>query len=182
MTLNLECVPERYRPSAQRAFDCGDGAGFIYSAAGAGMTLFALNLRQLRERGIYEVALLTAFAGAKANNCCWPLGLLKNWLHAADRAKLLAAGDPLPHPGPFVLYRGVAGEPANRRPCGIHWTGSFEKAIWFATRFHLPAPAVYKVCVKAERVWAHTEYQDEYLVVIRRNGLQRVPWTFEEAA
>ena len=94
-TPNLECLDERYRPGARRAFDDGDGAGFIYSAAGAGMVLFSLNHRQLRERGIYEQALLAAFTDAKSNNRHWPLGLLKDWLHACDRAKLIAAGDPL---------------------------------------------------------------------------------------
>jgi len=179
MMPNLDFVTSVLRSQAQQAFDAGDAFGFLMSVEShKRMSLFALNYRQLRERGIYEAALLEALQSAKSNSRSWPLGLLKNWLQACDREKLLAAGDPLPHGGPFVLYRGVAGEPGHRRVCGIHWTGSLEKAIWFATRFHLPAPAVYRVRVEAERVWAHNEYEDEYLVIIRRTGLQRVLWTF----
>jgi hypothetical protein len=63
---------------------------------------------------------------------------IHHWLKFAGREKMLAAGKALPIPGPFVLYRGVAGDGIHRRRRGVSWADSLKQAQWFAKS--LPAP------------------------------------------
>jgi hypothetical protein len=75
----------------------------------------------------------------------------------------------LPGPGPFTLYRGVAGYTNARRIRGTSWTGTLERATWFAHRFLLPNPAVYKAEVEAAYVLAYVgshRNEDEYIVLL----------------
>jgi hypothetical protein len=92
----------------------------------------------------------------------------------ADRAKLLAAGEPLPGAAPFTLYRGVAGNTSARRVrgIGISWTGNLETAVWFANRFKLAKPAVHKAEVEAAQVLAYLGgdgSEDEYIALLPRS-------------
>jgi hypothetical protein len=85
----------------------------------------------------------------------------------ADRARLRAAGDPLPEP-PFTLYRGVAGRGPARRVRGFSWTASRERGPWFADRFTslLHDPAVYTITVGEESILAYVnERQEEEFIV-----------------
>jgi len=51
----------------------------------------------------------------------------------ADRARLRALGDALPGPGPFTLFRGVAGRGAKRRVRGLSWINAM-RPVWDSRR------------------------------------------------
>jgi hypothetical protein len=87
-------------------------------------------------------------------------------LALADKTKLRAHSDPLPGPGPFTLYRGVAGIGARRGHRGMSWTASFDCAAWFARCYSLPAPAVLRVEVEACRVLAYLTGRGEQEFVV----------------
>jgi hypothetical protein len=163
--LNLHVVPEFARETCEAAFAKGDAAGFLLSTDNElGLRLVFDNLSQLRERGIYEEALLRALTGSRTNNHRCPQDRLDLLLDAADREKLRAAGDPLPGPGPFTAYRGVAGHGRSRRIRGLSWTLSLEKAQWFARRGErsgLAKPAVFTAEIPKENVVAYCRDRDE---------------------
>jgi hypothetical protein len=62
----------------------------------------------LKELDLYERGLLDALIASRTNNYVHrdKIPLL---IEHADRAKLLAAGDPLPGPGPFAQASAVVG-------------------------------------------------------------------------
>jgi hypothetical protein len=67
----------------------------------------SVNRTVLKARGVYERALLDSFV--RTNHAHWALSELRELFESADRKGLLTAGDPLPGPGPFTVYRGVSG-------------------------------------------------------------------------
>ncbi len=122
------------------------------------------NLQWLKALGKYEHALFNAYVDTRLNFSRWQLSWLRFLFSNADRPALLAAGGPLPGPGPFVVFRGVAGCGAKRRLRGISWTADRDKAIWFAKRFAatgLAGPAVFQTEVEAARVFAYTNDRSE---------------------
>jgi hypothetical protein len=137
------------------------------------------NLVILRRLGIYEEALLVAWTAPECSLHHIPLSRLRKLIRVADRWKLRAAGMPLPGGGPYVLFRGVAGEPKVRRERGISWTGKPEIAAWFARRSpDLKDSAVYQVTVEKKYVLAYWNErdEDEYLIDLPRTlTLQRLP-------
>jgi hypothetical protein len=124
------------------------------------------NLAVLREAGMFERAFLAAFTGTRTNNLHWRLDELASLFRCCDRDRLRAAGDPLPGPGPFTLYRGVAGRGARRRLRGFSWTDDVEQARWFATRFQLAHPAVVEITVDESAVLASVNDRQEREFVI----------------
>lgn len=122
------------------------------------------NLQWLKALGKYEHALFHAYIDTRLNFSGWQLTLLRHLFRLANRPTLLAAGDPLPGPGPFVVFRGVAGRGAKRRLRGISWTADQNKAIWFAKRFAatgLAGPSVFQSEIEAARVFAYTNEREE---------------------
>jgi hypothetical protein len=101
-------------------------------------------------------------------------------MHKANRRKLRAAGMPIPGRGPYVLFRGVAGEPEVRRERGIWWTSKPEIAAWFASRCPaLEDPAVYRVSADTKCVMAYWNEREEYQYIVdlpRTVSLQRLSW------
>jgi hypothetical protein len=122
----------------------------------------------LLKQGIYEKALLAAFADCALNNARYPVADLALMFKIADRQRLRAAGDPLPGRGPFTLYRGVAGDGRGRRVRGYSWTASFKKAKWFAERLPRRAdPAVYEVEAPERWVLVYTNERKEQEFLLR---------------
>jgi hypothetical protein len=112
----LDPIPESLRAKAVEALECRDYIGFLFKADNlASLALVYYNASAIQKLGIYEAALLHAFVGTRTNNHRWPLRDLKAMFDRADRERLRAAGSPLPSPGPFTLYRGVAGRGPGRR-------------------------------------------------------------------
>src|SRR5437867_4963410 len=137
-------------------------------------------IKLLRVRGIYEPALLEALTAPRRSLLHFPQSRLRQLIRAASRVKLRALA-PLPGHGPFVLYRGVAGdEEWSRRERGVSWTGKPEIAAWFARRSpNLHDPAAYQVTVGKGYVLAYwnEREKDEYLVQLARSiPLIRLPW------
>jgi len=122
------------------------------------------NMAWLKALGKYEHALLNAYVDTRLNFSCWQVSVLRHLFQLADRPALLAAGAPLPGPGPFIVFRGVAGRGAKRRLRGISWTADRDKAIWFAKRFvpmGAESPAVFQAEIEAARVFAYTNEREE---------------------
>jgi hypothetical protein len=132
------------------------------------------NVSVLRARGVYERALLRAFI--ETAHAMTSLPDLKRLFEAADRRRLRSAGDPIPGPGPFTLYRGVAGLEPHRRVRGLSWTRAIDQARWFAAErgcreaewTSCPDPAVYRVTVDERHVLAYSnaEEEDEFIVLL----------------
>jgi hypothetical protein len=170
-SLYLDSIPEDHHDRAVDAVLQRDAAGFLLCASStASLKLVYCNRKALIHHGIYEAALIHSMITG-TNNAHFPLKLLKQLIASGDPAKLLAAGDPLPHGGPFTLFRGVAGRGRLRRVHGIHWTGDRSRAEWFAKLYGLPDPAVYKAIVPARHIVAHVNDrgEDEYIAVIPRS-------------
>lgn len=120
----------------------------------------SVNRTVLKARGVFERALLDSFV--RTNHAHWALSELHELFESADRKALRAAGDPLPGPGPFTVYRGVSGEePEERRVRGLSWTTSLDRAHEFAERFNGRDPAVYEVVIEARHVLAYINWQEE---------------------
>jgi len=98
--------------------------------------------------------LLDAFISTRSNNRNFGLENVRWMFERADRRRLREAGEVLPGHGPFTLYRGVAGVGRARHVRGLSWTDSLECAKWFAQRFGLQKPAVYRVMVNSSDVLA----------------------------
>jgi len=164
------------KEQGRQAFVEGDAIGFLASASNTySMVMVYENVLPLVKRGIYEQALLDAITATRTNNRHWSLRAFRDLFRWANRAKLLAAGDPLPGPGPFTLYRGVAGTTDRaRRVRGISWTGTLAQAAWFADRgWGLANPEVYKCVVDAKHVLSHVgshRNEDEYIVLLPRSA------------
>ncbi len=160
----LDPIPDSLRAEAVADLEQGDYLGFLIKGDNLySLDLVCFNAPVLKELGVYEPALLHAITATRTNNRRWPLRELKAMFDQADRERLRAAGSPLPSPGPFTLYRGVAGRGAARRVRGFSWTSSFERAAWFARRFGslLHDPTVYRVTVSEEAVLVYDNGRSE---------------------
>ena len=140
---------------AQAALQAGDAGGLLLLESNErGLELVNLNRHALQSRDIYEGCLVVALTATRTNNHrAYPL--IRKLLTHADRKRLRAAGDPIPTPGPFTIYRGVAGKGAARRVRGYSWTTDLERAQWFANRaalFGLADPAVMRATVPTRHV------------------------------
>ena len=141
------------------------------------------NMAWLKAMGKYEHALLNAYVDTRTNFSCWQLPLLRLMFHSADRPALLAAGDPLPGPGPFVVFRGVAGRGAKRRLRGLSWTADRDKAVWFAKRFAKDGaadPAVFQSEIEAARVYAYCDERKEQEFICDVEGCKLVKVWLEQ--
>src|SRR5215472_5448409 len=126
----LDPIPFSLRADAVAALASGDVVGFLITASNEdSMHLVYMNASFLKQRGLYERALLQAFMATRVNNHTWPQEDLVDLFLEADQLQLRALGDPLPGSGPFTVYRGVAGRGRARRVRGLTWTGSIKRAI-----------------------------------------------------
>jgi hypothetical protein len=132
----LDAIPEQLHTQAIKAFENRDPSKFVWCAdSAARLQLVYYNQFVLIEAGIFEKALLVAFISGSANNSGFPSDDLRHLFEMADSKRMREAGDPLPGPGPFRLYRGVAGYGRARKIRGFSWTSDPERARWFANRF-----------------------------------------------
>ena len=165
MTCNLDLtvIDPPLRDDVREAFAKGNAIDFVGSVLRCGDALYlvAVNAAPLKERGIYEKCLLISFTSPSLNHCRWPTRVLDRLFSQADPAGLRAAGDPIPSPGPFRLYRGGAGRARSRRPRGCSWTDSLDQACWFATRLGLESPAVLTALVKESDLLAYSDDRGE---------------------
>jgi hypothetical protein len=165
----LDPIPDSLKEGAWEALSKGNFRHFLLAApSDTRLWLVWENTRLLVTLGIYEPALLIAYTDGRVNWWDWSSKELNILFHIANREKMRAAGDPLPGPGPFTLYRGVSGSRRVRRVSGFSWTASFEQAQWFSERFATlaPDPAVYRLVVPQVAVLAYTnERKEEEFIV-----------------
>ena len=179
--LNLRAAEPQLITQAREAFEEGDSGGFVGCAPSQARLLFvADNVIPLQAKGIYEPCLLTAFVATRVSNWEWPETALDFLFRSADRAKLRAAGEPLPGEGPFLISRGVAGTGAARRPRGYSWTDSPDGACWFATRWDLPDPEVLTAKVQEGEVLAYVDDGGEREFVTKPARFTRYEITVDE--
>jgi hypothetical protein len=190
--LNLRHIPRGLRAAARRAITCDDfyavNGFFMYASSDVAMLLFMDNENYFKKHGLYEKALLYAWAHQKVN--VLQIGdRVSSWDHfmrnclqlCADSDALLAAGDPLPLGDPLTIYRGVRGR-GKRNLRGISWTLSLEVAKKFSKRFPTLEnfrPAVYQTTVRRSDVYAYLnsfrEGEQEVLVVLsKRHPITKV--------
>jgi hypothetical protein len=164
----LDGIPSALHEEVWEALQAGNVAALPLCVA-YDLGIIANNREVFTAAGIYEPAFLEAFTGAEVNHSDWPLATLDVFFRCCDRDRLRAAGDPLPGPGPFTLYRGIAGCGPRRRPRGFSWTADFERAKWFATRLELldiGNPAVLQVTVDEDAVLAYVNERKEQEFVV----------------
>lgn len=173
----LDPIRPELRDEAEARLGAGDWVRFRSLAPNTdALDLVANNIQPLRDRGLYEVALLDALTASRTNNR-HAYGILPWLVEMADRARLRAAGDPLPGTGPFTLYRGVGGHGSARRVHGFSWSMSRERAQWFADRatcFGLASPAVYRAVLPESRVLAYTDARTEQECLVLLNRADKV--------
>jgi hypothetical protein len=160
--------PGPLRVQARAGLDEGDVRKFLVSAGNDySLDMVNFNYGELKRRGLYEEALLVAWMICRVNNQRYPVDDLHRLWDLADRDVLRRLA-PLPGPGPFVLYRGVAGNGKVRRVRGHSWTADRKKAQWFAERFRglLANPMVYSATIGAELVYAYIPDRDEAEFVV----------------
>jgi hypothetical protein len=182
MDLWLDSIPADRRDAAVAALDAGEVIEFLWSVDDHfsrfsqntdRLYLLWKNWEQLRARGhgLYEEALLYAFTGGtQFNNHGFQADALDLLFRLADRRALLAAGDPLPGPGPFMLFRGVAGRGRARRIRGLSWTSDRGQAAWFAHRFGvcgIADPAVFEITVDVDAVLVYSNGRNEQEFIVR---------------
>jgi hypothetical protein len=172
----LEAIPQELRGKALAAWNKGAWLQFLLFADNVNrLLLVANNMQILKERGFYEEALLEAFTSTRVNNRRWdPLTLSLLFKYAdLDQLRKLA---PLPHDGPFTIFRGVGGRGRARRVRGFSWTGDLEQARFFARRaqaFRLHDPAIYQVTVCADVVVAFNNERSEQEFIVFPSKLPR---------
>jgi hypothetical protein len=163
MELDLSAVDYPFIEEAKSAWTENDILRILCYMSNERCLGFVLDNRPLlRERGLYEKALVYSYVGTRTNYSRWSPDLIKFLFSMADRRRLIEAGDPLPGNGPFTVYRGVSGRGAARRVRGISWTGSFERAVWFAKRFSdLEKPAVFRAVVDKSLIFGYSNDRQE---------------------
>ncbi len=164
----LDPVSAACRKQAVTAIETGDVRLFLMSASNEhSLDLVWRNVDTLKGRGLYERALLCAFTATRTNNRGWSLDALRLLFRIADRDVIRAIGDPLPGPGPFTIYRGVAGNGSARRVRGVSWTGDIKRARFFARRYpSLASPAVFQVTVDDSDVMAYSNEREEQEFIV----------------
>jgi len=174
----LDPISPVLRDRAIRALEHADVSGLLCTSGNEyGFYLVAHNLSVLRSAGLYEAALLKAYAGTRVNNSHHLETFLKRLFEYGDRQKFREAADPLPSTGPLTLYRGVSGEGEKRRERGLSWTPDLELAWWYAYWFQLqkrddaPAnPAVVTATIDESDVIAYVndpgKVEQEFIVLL----------------
>jgi len=165
----LNPIPEVLHHEAAIAIESGDVIGFLIKAGNEyGLELVIRNLEYLIARGLYEKALFEAWVSTRTNLAMYSTEALRFLFGIADRRKLFEAGDPPPDQEFLVGYRGVSGRGRARRVRGFSWSGSLERARWFANRFgHLGDPAVYSVQFTRDAILAYMNdrQEDEFILL-----------------
>jgi hypothetical protein len=183
MDIAVDLIVPAHRASAIDDLTVGDFRYFFRHPLMHGASQLDLAIKNagaLQKRGVWEKAVIYAYTREAADRR--PLSSLRWILESVDRERLLEAGDPLPGPGPFVIYRGIAN---GRRVSGPSWTSNLTLAAIFAAIAPGRDPAVYVTTVPAADVFFYkfnnecvTEYPDvvgdHFLAIVDPEAVERV--------
>lgn len=148
------------------AFIRGDASGcFLGESGGTYLRFLWDNAFRLKQRGIYEPALVCAYGCSTLGFAGWPNDNVAFLFALADMDKLREAGDPIPEGDTFTLYRGVAG-PKKYHRTFPSWTSDYWTAAWFAGRFDDKNPAIYQAEVSREDILFYNEGSEKEFVVM----------------
>jgi hypothetical protein len=181
--LDLDMLHSHYvEDMALEAWQKGDGELFASCgyANGSGLLLVSANAEALRERGMYEAAMLEAYTGCKIDNRRWTQGVLKAMFDYGDRQKFQAMGSPIPET--LTVYRGVYRHGRQRQTRGFSWTTSLNVACWYALRGLCkdPEPAVYQAMARKSEVICYYNGRNEREVICLPKRLQKLEISIEE--
>jgi hypothetical protein len=155
--LQLRRIAPALRKQAVEDLKAGNVAGFLWKSEHGNQYWLDIvweNRKLLLDLHLFEEALIAAFSATRTNNVLHH-DRLRKMFSMGDRERFRQLGDQLPEPGPFVIYRGVAGIGPLRGERGFSWTASLDCAWWFARRYPLPNPSVLRATVKAEDIVAY---------------------------
>ena len=132
--LDVSCLSEYGTKRAIDAWERSNGA--VFGMAGydthTEIDLVCLNATALKQRGMYESALIEAYIGCKIDHRRHGTAFLEMLFRFGNRDNLRSRGQPLPGPGPFRIVRGV--QKASKRVRGLSWTTDIDIACWYAMR------------------------------------------------
>jgi hypothetical protein len=178
----LDGLDPACRQAAAEALERGDVEVFLWRCTETELAchrplhplrVVLVNAAALLRCGLYEKALVDAYTHGRGTHYDVPLHLIRGWFAQCDRTRLRAVGEPLPGPGPFTVYRGVAGMRQHRHVRGVSWTLDQDRARWFATRRGLYDPAVLALTVSERRVLVYTNARKEQEVLLLLSGNDR---------
>ena len=150
----------------RNAYIEGDASGcFLGESSGTYLRYLWDNAFRLKQRGIYEPALVCAYGCATLGFGGWPNDYVAYLLALADMKKLREAGDPIPSGESFTLFRGVAG-PKKYKRTFPSWTSDYWTAAWFAVRFCDKNPAIYQADVSREDILFYSDGSEKEFVVM----------------
>ena len=151
-----------------------------------GFEFLKKNWDELKQDGLLEEAFLYAYTSPRANVQHVQASVIMFMASHCNRDKLQACCDKMPEGDSFTLFRGIAGNGAKRRKRGLSWTGDFEKAKWFATRYmekhRIACPAVVQAIVPRESVLFYTNErnEDEYVCLLEMDCPIKTVWRNRE--
>ena len=169
---DLHIVPKRMRVKTLDLWNKGDMSGILLRMSSHRHFRFIDdNLFQLYRCGMLEEALVSAYITFNTGLAPFPNRLfLKSLFSFTDIDKLRSLADPLPHEGPFELYRGVVNGGNKDLMRGLSWTGTPEIASSFALDYspfiERKDPAVFKLVVPIEKIYFYSNdrEEDEFVV------------------
>lgn len=150
----------------REAFIEGDASGcFLGESGGTYLRFLWDNAFRLKQRGIYESALVSAYRCSTLGFAGWPNDYVAFLFALADMDKLREAGDPIPPGDSYKLYRGVVG-PRKHHRIFPSWTSDYWTAAWFAVRFKDKNPALFQAEVNRQDILFYIDGSEKEFVVM----------------
>ena len=178
--MDLALLHPALHEDAYRDIEERDAIGLVIKAGGGALAFVLDNRFALRDLGMFEPALISAFTGCRMNFNEWQAKEIEGLFKMCDRDKLWAAGDEPPPGDRWTVYRGVAGKRGQRKVRGLSWTSSRDQACWYALRLDLPDPAVYSATVGRQDVYCFSDDRDEQECICRPRSPRRLVITVDE--
>jgi len=179
MKLKLSSIEPICRPAAEIAFENGNAKGFVQAGYswGSCLTVVRDNVEALLDRGIFESVLVAGYTGGKTNHSHIKTEDIESMFFThADPAKLRLAGEALPGPGPFQVFRGVSGE---SRISGFSWTSDIAVSCSFAHSTWGEA-AVYKAEISTNEILCYIMERDEFEFIVKPQKIERLSLSWEQ--
>lgn len=153
-------------PQCRDAFLLGDASDcFLGERGGTYMRFLWDNAFRLKQRGIYESALVCAYGCSTLGFVGWPNSHVASLFALADIGKLREAGDPIPGGDTFTICRGVAGLKKRQRTFPS-LTGDYWTAAWYAVRFVHKNSTVFHAEVPREDILFYIDGPEKEFVVM----------------